>query len=89
VVDVDAVERRRKAVGIALAAHLAVAYDIDAGALHLADRQEGGVVLCLLEQRLRHAPERFQSDARWRLGPERAAVDEPIRLWVAADHRRE
>ena len=40
VVGVDAFERGRKAVGIAFAADFAVGDDIDAGALHVADRDD-------------------------------------------------
>ena len=50
VVDVDAFERGRETVGIAFAPHLAVGDDVDAGALHVADRDQRGVVLRLLEK---------------------------------------
>ena len=40
IIDVDAFERGREAVGIALATHLAVGDDIEAGALLIADRQQ-------------------------------------------------
>ena len=53
IVDVDALERGGEAVGVALAPHLAVGDDVDAGALHVADGEERGVVLRLLEERLR------------------------------------
>src|SRR5206468_1879693 len=87
-VDIDALERGREAVRVALASHLAVAHDIDARSLHIADCQHGGIVLRLLEQRLRYAPEGLQSNARGRLRRERPAVDEPVRLRIAADHGR-
>ena len=50
---VEPVEREAEIVGIALAPHLAVADDIDADALHLADRDDRRVVLRLLEVRRR------------------------------------
>ena len=40
IVDVDAVERRGEAVGIALAPHLAVGDDVEPGALLVADGEE-------------------------------------------------
>ena len=46
---VDAFQREGEAVGVALAADLAVGDDVDAGALHVADRQDGAVVLRLLQ----------------------------------------
>ncbi len=45
---VDPFERRREAVGVALAPHLAVGDDVDAGPFHVADGQQGGIVLRLL-----------------------------------------
>ena len=84
VVVVDAVERGGEAVGVALAAHLAVGDDVDAGALHVADREERGVVLRLLEVRLRDAPQLVHAHARHH-GREHGAVDQPVGLRVAAD----
>ena len=60
VVVVDALERGGEAVGVALAAHLAVGDDVDAGALHVADRQQRRVVLRLLQIRLGDAPQLAQ-----------------------------
>ena len=48
VVQVDPVERGGEAVGVALAAHLAVGDDVDAGAFHVADGDQGGIVLRFL-----------------------------------------
>ena len=56
VVDVEPLERGREAVGVALAADLAVGDDVDAGALEVADGERGGVVLGLGEVGLRDAP---------------------------------
>ena len=65
IVDVDAFERGGEAVGIALAAHLAVGDDVEAGALLVADRNARGVVLRLIEPFGRH---RHSSRARTRGG---------------------
>jgi hypothetical protein len=47
--DVGPIERGGKPIGVALAAHLPVGDDVQAGALLIADRQQRGVVLGLLE----------------------------------------
>ena len=81
---VHALERGREPVRVALAPHLAIGHDIDAGALLIADRQHCRVVLRLLEPCLIHAPELARSRARRNdLGKPRA-IDQPIRLRVAA-----
>jgi hypothetical protein len=49
VVDVDAGERRRKPVRVALAALLAVGDDVQSGPLLVPDRHQRGVVLGLLQ----------------------------------------
>ena len=63
VVDVEALERGREAVGVALAPDLAVGDDVDAGALLVGDRERGRVVLRLLRGR---APRRATAPARAR-----------------------
>src|SRR6185437_15172394 len=67
--------------------HLAVGEDVDAGRLHVANRQERRIVLRLLEIFRRHAPD-FGRPHAWHLGAERGAVDEPVGLRIAADDRR-
>ena len=57
IVEVDAVKRRGEAVGIAFAPHLAVGDDVESGALLVADRDQGGVVLRLLQPFRRDPPE--------------------------------
>ena len=89
VVEVDAVERGREAVGVALAPHLAVGDHVDAGPLHVGDREPGRVVLRLLELRLRHAPELTRAHARRQPVREPLPVDQPVRLRVAPDNRGE
>ena len=86
IVGVDAFERGGEAVGIALAADFAVGDDVDAGALHVADGEDGGVVLRLLEiflrQRARSSCMRMRgTDLR-----QHRAVDQPFRLRIASDH---
>src|SRR5262249_51805838 len=62
----------------------AVGDDIDAGALHIADGKQGGIVLRLLEPWFGHAPDRH-AYARYRFR-QQLTVHQPIRLWIAADH---
>ena len=83
VVVVDAVERGGEAVGVAFPAHLAVGDDVDAGALHVADRQQRGVVLRLRQIGLRHAPQLVHAHPRHRV-LEHGAIHQPVGLWVAA-----
>ena len=90
---VDAVERRGETVGIAFAPLLAVGDDVEPGALLVADREDGGVVLRRFEMLGRDAPEIVGAHAR-HLRRQPRAVDQPLRLRVGADeggwqqHRR-
>ena len=61
---VHALERGSEAVGVALAAHLAVGHDVDAGALHVLDCEPRCVVLRLLEEHLGNPPQLPRADAR-------------------------
>ena len=63
-VGIDAFERGREAVGIAFAADFAVGDDVDAGALHVADGNDGGVVLRFLQMLRRQPPHRMHARAR-------------------------
>ena len=81
---VDALQRRGEMVGVALAPHLAVGDDVDAGALHVADGEQGGVVLRLLQERLGHAPDLVQPRARHDLA-QHLAVHQPVGLRIGAD----
>ena len=85
IVGVDAFERGGEAVGIALAADFAVGDDVDAGALHVADRDDGRVVLRLLQMLLRQPPHLVHARARHRLR-QHGAIDQPVRLRIASDH---
>ena len=85
IVDVDALERRGEPVRIALAADLAVGDRVDAGQLHLADGDEGGVVLRLEQVRLGNPPGVARAHAGNRVRAESFAVDQPLGLRVAPD----
>ena len=88
VLAVHALERGGETVGVALAAHLAVGDDVDAGALLVADREQRGVVLRLLEPGRLDAPQLARAGT-WRNDLRQApAVDQPVGLRVAADQRR-
>ena len=50
VVGVDALEHKRETIGVAFPPDLAVGHDVDTGALHIADREDGRVVLCGFEE---------------------------------------
>jgi hypothetical protein len=84
---IDAVERQCETVGVAFAADLAVADDIDAGPFHLADREDRRIVLRLFEPGLGDAPDVTCTDPRHAVMRERRAVDQPIGLRIATDHR--
>ena len=84
VLDIDAVKRRREAVGIAFAADLAIGDDVDAGALHVADGEDGRVILRRLQKRLADAPQIGRAHARH---AQARAVDEPVGLRIGADDR--
>ena len=62
--NVDAFERRRKTVGIALPAHFAVGQDIDARNFLVSDSEERRVVLRLLQPLVANPPEFPRADAR-------------------------
>ena len=87
IVDVDALERGREAVGIAFAPHLAVGDDVEAGALLRADRQEGRVVLRGFEEFRRDAPQLLRAHARREAARELFAVDQPVGLRIGTDQR--
>ena len=87
IVDVDAFQRRREAVGVALAAHLAVGDDVEAGPLLIADGEERGVVLRLFEPFGRHPPQLQRPHPRREAAGELLPVDQPVRLRIRADER--
>ncbi len=90
---VDALQREGETVGVALAADLAVGDDVDAGAFHVADREDRGVVLRLLPA-IRRGMRQMSCacDARhavrvpaWRGPPASRAADSCRPRWWAAD----
>ncbi len=85
VVEVDALERGREAVRVALAPDLAVADDVEAGVFLRADRDQRRVVLRLGEVLGRDAPELLRAHARREAAGELGAVDQPLGLREAAD----
>ena len=88
IVDVDAFERGREAVRIALAADFAVGDDVEPSLLLRLDREDRRVVLRLGEVRLGDAPKLLRPHARREAPGELGAVDEPLGLGVGADERR-
>ena len=64
IVDVDAFQRGRETVGIAFAADLAVGDDVEPGALLVADREQRGIVLRLIQMLRRNAPQLLGAHAR-------------------------
>jgi len=84
-VDIDALERGREAVGIAFAPHLAIGDDVEPGAFLGADRQQGGVVLRLLQERLLDAPQLLRPHPRREPAAQLLPVDQPVGLRPGAD----
>ena len=84
VVDVDALERGGEAVRVALAPHLAVGDDVEAGPLLIADGEDGGVVLRLLEPLRADPPELVGPHPRREARRQLLSIDEPVGLRVGA-----
>jgi hypothetical protein len=78
IVEIDTVERRREAVGIAFAADLAVGHDVQPGVLLRPDGEQRRVVLRLLQVLRRDAPEFARPYPRWKAARQFLAVDEPV-----------
>jgi len=87
IIEVDTFERGRKPVEVALAPHLAVRHDIDAGALLIANGNQCGIVLCLLERLGSDPPQLAHPDPRRRIRGEHRPVNQPVRLRIRADER--
>ncbi len=87
IIQVEPFERRREAVGIALASHFAVGEDVQAGALLVADREQRGVILGLFQPFQRHAPQIGGADARGHLFAELVAINQPVGLCVRSHQR--
>ena len=88
VVDVDARERGREPVRVALPARLAVRDDVEPGPLLVADREQRRVVLRLLQVLRVDAPQLGRAHARREPAAEALAIDQPVGLRVRADEAR-
>ena len=86
-VDVDAVERGREAVRVALAADLAVGDDVESDALLLVHGEGDGVPLGFGEVLLVDPPQVVGADPHGQVAVESLPVDQPRRLGPAADER--
>ena len=87
VVDVDAVQRGGEAVGVALPAHLAVGEDVEPGPFLVADGEDGGVVLGLLQPLRGDPPQLAGPHPRREAAGQPRPVDQPVRLGVRTDER--
>src|SRR5216683_2283445 len=85
---VDAAKRGGEAVRVALPPDLAVRDNVDAGALHVVDRDDRGVVLRLLEPGLGNPPHLASTYPRRHPLAEVFAVDQPVGLWIAPNYGR-
>ena len=85
VVDVNAVQRGGEPVGVALPANLAVGHDVQPGQFLGPDGEQGRVLLRLVQVIGRHPPQLGGADAGREAVAQAAAVDEPVRLRVAAN----
>jgi hypothetical protein len=85
IVEINPRERRRKPVRIAFAADLAIGDNVDAGTFHVADRQNRRIVLRLFEPGLGHPPQLLSTHPHRRQVDQLVAVDQPLRLRIAAD----
>ena len=83
---VDAVERQREVVGVALAPYLAIGDDVDPGAFHVADRQNRRIVLRGRQERLRNPPDIGDVGPRHAMLVQRSFVHQPLGLRDAANH---
>src|SRR5689334_119328 len=87
VLEVHALQRGRESIRVALAPDLTVRDDVDARPLHVQDGKPGRVILGLLQQLRREAPNLEGSGPRRQPAAKERAVDQPVRLWIAADDR--
>jgi hypothetical protein len=83
---VDALQRGREAVRVALAPDLTVRDDVDARPFHVPDGDHRGIILRLLQPGLGDPPHALEAHARDALRQHRA-VDKPVGLGIATHHR--
>ena len=86
-IDVDAVQRRCEAVGVALTPHLAVGDNVEPRALLVADGEDRGVVLRLLEEFRRNAPQLLRPHARRKAAGKLLTIDQPFGLGIGPHQR--
>ena len=87
IVEIDSFQRGGEAVRIALAAHLAIGHDVDAGALLHMDRHDRRIVLRFVEEIGRGAPQFTCADARRKSPGQPCAIDQPVWHRIGTDQR--
>src|SRR5712692_5647257 len=85
---VDAAKRGGEAVRVALPPDLAVRDNVDAGALHVVDRDDRGIVLSLLEPGRVNPPHLASTHPRRHPLTKVFAIDQPVGLWIAPNYGR-
>ena len=85
VVDIDSAKRCRNPVRIAFATNFAIGDDVDARPFHVADREQGCIVLGVFEQVRVDAPHFECAHPRWKASFEVGAINQPFRLNVTSD----
>ena len=82
-------ERRGQPVGIALAAHFAVADNVDSRQFLIGEGDDRCVILRLGKKRRRHTPKLLRTNARRQTALQLFAINQPVGLRIAAhDGRR-
>ena len=84
VIEIDAVERGGKAIGVALPTLLTVADNIDPGAFLIANGEKGGIVLCRFKPLRVDEPKVVCAYARYLLR-QPSTIDQPFGLRIRAD----
>jgi hypothetical protein len=82
IVQIEPVQRRREAIGVALAPHLSVREDVESGQFHVTNRQQRGIVLRLLQPLFIDPPQVARANSRRHLLAKLVSVDKPVRLRV-------
>ena len=84
-INVESIQRRGKAIGVALTADFAISDDVYARLLHFANCEPRGIVLRLFEEWFRHAPDLARPHTRRQPAAQLLAIHQPVRLRIAAD----
>ncbi len=82
---VHARERRREPVRVAFATHFAVRDDVEPRKFLRANREDRGVILRLLEELRRYAPQLGSANARRHPVAELLPINQPFRLRIRSD----